>query len=351
MTKTISGPAVGRIESNIFGESQGGGGVTSIEMTGNTPLTGDVVLPIQQTYASNEIAFTDNDGVITSIEASKVAFTTPTTVTPSTPPLLQVKLGTDLSCSGDGTDSERFGKLATVVGNEGVAIGAQASITNDGATAIGKSATVSGNGSIAIGSGATATTDNTCVIGSVAKPITRFILGAGNPSATPSDIVIESSGSTASGTLSGNLTIQTGEGIVGDSGGALILGAKLTTGTTPVPFLTVQPSIGTTLFNRATSETKRTTSAAITLTSSATNIFCTTSAAYTVTLPAASSFAGMRVTISDVSGGALTNNLTIARSGSDTIRGATSYVINTAYGACTLVSDGVNKWVMVSRSV
>ena len=55
---------------------------------------------------------------------------------------------------------------------------------------------------------------------------------------------------------------------------------------------------------------------------------------------------GAQYIIKDVAGGAGTYNITIARTGSDTIDGQTSQVINSNYASVTLVSDGSN-WCIV----
>ena len=74
-----------------------------------------------------------------------------------------------------------------------------------------------------------------------------------------------------------------------------------------------------------------------------------TAAARTITLPLANAVpAGWQVTVKDESGGALTNNITIARAGADTIDGATSNVINLNYGSRTIYSDGVSKWFVIA---
>lgn len=61
-----------------------------------------------------------------------------------------------------------------------------------------------------------------------------------------------------------------------------------------------------------------------------------------ITLPLASTMAGQRVSVKDETGNANTHNLTVTRSGSDTIDGATTYVISTNYGFATFYSNGTN---------
>jgi len=66
-----------------------------------------------------------------------------------------------------------------------------------------------------------------------------------------------------------------------------------------------------------------------------------TSSARTVTLPKASRVnVGRLYYIKDESGGANSNNITIDGDGSETIDGATTYVINTNYGSVTMYSNG-----------
>jgi len=73
-----------------------------------------------------------------------------------------------------------------------------------------------------------------------------------------------------------------------------------------------------------------------------------TAAARTITLPLANAVpVGWQTTIKDESGGALTNNITIAKSGSDTIDGVTNIAIALNYGSRTLYSDGVSKWFII----
>lgn len=65
----------------------------------------------------------------------------------------------------------------------------------------------------------------------------------------------------------------------------------------------------------------------------------------TVTLPE-NSAAGTTFVIKDIGGAAGTANIAVARTGSDTIDGQTSQVINSNYASVTLVSSGAN-WFIV----
>lgn len=75
-------------------------------------------------------------------------------------------------------------------------------------------------------------------------------------------------------------------------------------------------------------------------------LYTSITAARTVTLPAASALnAGQALVIGDASGSVTgVIPITIARAGSDTINGATSYVIGTPRGMVRLISDGSSKW-------
>ena len=72
-----------------------------------------------------------------------------------------------------------------------------------------------------------------------------------------------------------------------------------------------------------------------------------TAAPRTITLPAASSVADGHVYfIKDESGGAGTSNITISRSGSDTIDGATSVVISVNYGVSRIIMRNTAWWTL-----
>lgn len=74
-------------------------------------------------------------------------------------------------------------------------------------------------------------------------------------------------------------------------------------------------------------------------------IIVDTTSSRTVTLPAASSVSAGRIFIvKDKDGMTNTNPMTVARSGSDLIDGATSYTVNSNYATKWFVSDGVSNW-------
>ncbi|MGP0058400.1 MAG: hypothetical protein ACLPID_03820 [Beijerinckiaceae bacterium] len=75
-------------------------------------------------------------------------------------------------------------------------------------------------------------------------------------------------------------------------------------------------------------------------------------AARTITLPAASTYpTGTALTIVDESGScSATNTITLARAGSDTIDGATSAVVSSAYGYLAIESNGSSKWTIVDQA-
>lgn len=76
----------------------------------------------------------------------------------------------------------------------------------------------------------------------------------------------------------------------------------------------------------------------------------TASGTCTVTLPSAVLFVGRMLTITDAGNNASSNNITISRSGSDTIKGAaTSLTISTDSGAVILAPNGTD-WQVMSAS-
>jgi len=74
----------------------------------------------------------------------------------------------------------------------------------------------------------------------------------------------------------------------------------------------------------------------------------TTGGAVTITLPTAASVrSGFVITIKDIGAATETNPITVARSGSDTIDGATSIILYAQYSAATLISNGSNAWRVI----
>ena len=92
----------------------------------------------------------------------------------------------------------------------------------------------------------------------------------------------------------------------------------------------------------------RTVTASTTVTASDWIILCNHTAAITITLPQISTLTTvsnkLRISIKDISGAAVTNNVTIVTSGSDLIENASSLIMNVNFVAFTLLSGGTNKW-------
>ena len=71
----------------------------------------------------------------------------------------------------------------------------------------------------------------------------------------------------------------------------------------------------------------------------------TSSTAITIGLPTANSVRkGFILTVKDIKGQSDTNNITIARGGTDTIDGHASLTINNPFAAVSLVSSGATTW-------
>lgn len=70
-----------------------------------------------------------------------------------------------------------------------------------------------------------------------------------------------------------------------------------------------------------------------------------TAASRQITLPLANAITEGRVyIIKDATGQSNTNNITLVTSGSDTVDGASSQILNSGYGSWMVVTDGVNEW-------
>jgi len=84
---------------------------------------------------------------------------------------------------------------------------------------------------------------------------------------------------------------------------------------------------------------------AYTLTASDSIALCdATGAAFTITLPTAAGVAGRQYTVKRVNGGS--NNVTVATTSSQTIDGATTYVLSAQYDKITVTSDGANWFIL-----
>lgn len=98
------------------------------------------------------------------------------------------------------------------------------------------------------------------------------------------------------------------------------------------------------------SATVRTVTAATdTLTSADLIVYVNRAGAVTITLPDAATWLaanahGLPLRIKGINGAEHTNNITINRAGSDTIDGATSYVITSDYGSVALRPAATNLW-------
>lgn len=68
--------------------------------------------------------------------------------------------------------------------------------------------------------------------------------------------------------------------------------------------------------------------------------------AITLTLQSVAALSGKRYIIKDEGGSAASNNITIATQGSETIDGASTFVINTSYMSKTVISDG-SDWFLI----
>jgi hypothetical protein len=78
-------------------------------------------------------------------------------------------------------------------------------------------------------------------------------------------------------------------------------------------------------------------------------LMCATSGgAISVVLPTAASSTNRVLQIIDAAGSAASNNITVTVSGGGTINGSASYVVNTAYGTATFVSNGTF-WLVANQ--
>ena len=78
---------------------------------------------------------------------------------------------------------------------------------------------------------------------------------------------------------------------------------------------------------------------------------CIQTGAITITLPAKAQSVGRILVFKDALGNAGGNNITLDGDSSDTIDGGPQYVINRAREGITLMCDGINGWMIISRVV
>jgi hypothetical protein len=142
-----------------------------------------------------------------------------------------------------------------------------------------------------------------------------------------------------------NLQNQCGANIINENAGTITIGASGDT-------VTLAAGASQSGFGRSGSVNWDTTPKTTGFTAvSGNGYFCdTTSAAFTVTLPATPS-AGDIVAIADYNGTALTNNITVGRNSSDINGSATDLTISANYSAVTLVYvDATSGWRSVDSS-
>ena len=142
-----------------------------------------------------------------------------------------------------------------------------------------------------------------------------------------------------------NLQNQCGANIINENAGTITIGASGDT-------ITLAAGASQSGFGRSGSVNWDTTPKTTGFTAvSGNGYFCdTTSAAFTVTLPATPA-AGDIVAIADYNGTAITNNITVGRNSSDINGSATDLTINANYSAVTLVYvDATSGWRSVDSS-
>jgi hypothetical protein len=252
------------------------------------------------------------------------------------------------------------GNSASSTAKQSIVLGASSSCTGGRAIVLGYASSASQQASIAIGYNITNTDTHTCLIGDASGTgttggIQKLIIGRGLTSTTPVDVIYTING--GSGAVNGSNLIVQGSlgGTASDLGGSLkfqtaTAGAALTPvdrfvidGYGYAAFGTaVQATTG--LFVNHSVSLKRTATATSYTVLDTDNIvgITSTASARTITLPTAAGKTGRRYIIKDESGGAATNNITIATTGGQTIDGAATLTINTNYGTNSVYSDGTN---------
>lgn len=249
--------------------------------------------------------------------------------------------GINSTCIGD----QAFASNSTTQTSGCVAIGRLVGANNlasDGGgqpVAMGLSARAN-NGSVAIGKSITATNDNFVDSDSVAmgRGVTVVNAGVGSSVGLGRGINITHTNELVVGWFGGGIVQPT------SAGNAIIIGN---------PTQKDKVQIGPFDLTNGWSATQRNVADANATITSKDSVLAYSSitAARTVALPAANAVPpGFRVEVVDDSGSASAGNtITVNRAGADTINGAASTVINTAYGYVNLKSDGVSKWTIMGK--
>lgn len=310
-----------------------------------------------------------------------------------------VIVGATANVTDTGNNNTIVGYAATASGNYGIAIGSNASVTSvfNGSIAIGRSAATTADNGIAIGQNASASSSAQISIGRSAGSVGSsssglflgnyavnrigeggnvcFFGGQGQNGGQLNTIYFSQGGeqSTGANLLPFVMTVTPATGT--DQSAALgtftISGAKGTgTGTGGDVIITTAPASGVSGTTRNSQvERFRVTANGIVktscgeqhaslhnqvgianvITATINNYYIgvnSTLAAKTVNLPtAASAGQGFVLVIKDEGGAALTNNITIARNGADTIEGvAGNLILANNKESAYLVSDGVSNW-------
>ena len=233
-----------------------------------------------------------------------------------------------------GTGSLAFGRANTAYGNFSVAGGYQNYAEGIGATSLGAGGYLQGNYSVLFG------------LNPNYLPFNKTLAFSNTFAVLGGNAVIGTS------TLASHVLTLSATSTLGNV--LLIKGLASQTG----DYFDIQNSAGTSLFKVSTTtfgfnsgyQIKRTYVNATAYTATLTDYYLaasSTSQAVTITLPSASVACGVgsgQYIVKDKNGSAGTNNITIARSGSDTIDGAVSKVINSAYGSYSFTSDCSANW-------
>lgn len=268
--------------------------------------------------------------------------------------------------TGDSNTILGSGSMAILTsGDNNVAVGSNAGdsiTTGDNNTFLGTEADADNgahDNSIAIGNQAVVTGSNQMVIGSATSEISDLYIGSGVTEAAPGTINIRGTGASGTDTAAANMSIIPGLATGNANSGDLLIktgdvggsGTTLQTATTKVTFKANgnvgigETSPASTLTVGGTFALKRIASSSDVQTSENTTIvgITDTTTTRTVTIDSDDIANPDQIfLVKDESGGAATNNITIATEGAETIDGAASISITVDYGVARLYTDGSN---------